>query len=521
MEVVPFLEDLIGVRYFPPVTFLVDEQTVHAARQIVTIDSVGDGEDVLEHVLGILRALALGFHVGKLVGSNTSQREAFFEIQGDEARAAYTHVVRMTEAGFIYAIKDHLMGKDILANSRLSLKQVLESLAGGSDNSNAREMVRQTLNKAHPDESATLSKVATAKTLEDLGSLIDSTRQAAASQLLASDLPQLAEQYGISEFFGSIQSHSLRNHETFPEYFADFISHWLSYIKIAASKRPNAMIEVGYSAPAPALEWLRGSFGDINLAVTRTDSRATDKPPECFFMMPIGSYEKCVEYLSELLKSFVNKGPGLQLTKLVGNLVSTHGIYVPAFASAAQSQLVRCLTDRAWPKAAALQEQHKILLCMGAIERFKSGLVEFGWTAGQADDLAQRVSLSVLIHEHFHAAIATGLDQSGRAALGSEHSGRWEAANHLNESLAVWCERHFFRCDPIMLEQIDKYISSGVYPAWPYRGAEVIESLYMAAGTPVVRGVMRRLRDDPENAQREFDQRDLSSTGAMMQRTSN
>jgi hypothetical protein len=121
-------------------------------------------------------------------------------------------------------------------------------------------------------------------------------------------------------------------------------------------------------------------------------------------------------------------------------------------------------------------------------------------------DLARRFCLSVLIHEHFHAAIATGLDQTNCAALGAEYPSRWNAAVPLNESLAVWRERHFSRSDVKMLQQIDSYIASGVYPIWPYRGGEAIESFYVTGGTSAVRGWIRHLRDDPENAQQDFDQ---------------
>ena len=89
--------------------------------------------------------------------------------------------------------------------------------------------------------------------------------------------------------------------------------------------------------------------------------------------------------------------------------------------------------------------------------------------------MARRFCLSVLVHEHFHAAVATGLDSAGGATLGAEVPERWQAANPLNESLAVWCEHHFYRTDPEMLILIDQYITRGTYPTWPYQGGTVIE----------------------------------------------
>ncbi len=517
-KVVPFVEELIGVRYFPPVTFLVDEHTVRAAREVLTIDRRDDcehNEDVVGHSLAILRALALAFHVGKLNGPETrwDERESFFDIHRTESRADYHHVVRMAEGGFTSAIRDHFAGKDVLTESRRSLNQVLDAVVGGKHAYYAPEMVLQTLEKACPEERARLSNVATANVIEELKSSTDGKRIAAAALLLATDLPQLAARYGVLEFFGSIEPNSLRNHKTFPEYLKDFVLHWLAYVKVAASKRPNAIIDVGFSAPSHALKWIRRTFSDIEVRVTHTDSNNREQTPECCFEMPIGSYQRCVERLSDLLLSPTFKGIGGQITKIVGAMVSTHGIYLPESASAAHSQLVNSLTNRGWPADAALPGQHKVLLCMGAIERLKEQLVGVGRTSHEAESLAKQFSLSVLVHEHFHAAVATGLDQFGRTALGTEHAERWKAASPLNESLAVWCERHFFRSDRVMLEQIDGYIGAGAYPDWPYKGGEVVESFYVTAGTPEVRRWIRHLRDDPENAQREFDERVSQAIG--------
>ena len=58
-----------------------------------------------------------------------------------------------------------------------------------------------------------------------------------------------------------------------------------------------------------------------------------------------------------------------------------------------------------------------------------------------------------------------------------------------------------------MLRHIDAYIRFGIYPDWPYGGAEFVEAEYARAGVPAVRTWIRYLRDDPENAQAEFDRR--------------
>jgi hypothetical protein len=518
-ELVPFLEELIGIRYFPPVTFLVDEHVVRATREVLTTDAFDGGEDVLEPVLEILRALALAFHVGKLVDPEArGDRATFFEAHGGESVAAFDHVRIMAEYVFDGPTKDYLAGKDVFGKARRSLTHVLEAIVDSRQSGsyasgyNAAKMARQTLEKASAEERVSLSNVMTAYTLKKLESLKDSERRSAATQLLDSALPGLADKYGVVEFFRQPMAHTLAHHQQFEEYLADFVRHWIGYIRIARSKRPDAVIDVGYSVHPSALEWLQRTFRGVNFNVTRIEEPDWhSSQPRAYFAMPIYDYEQCVEQLSGLLFSMLSKGRTDRVVKLVNTVVSTHGIYIPAFASEAQAELVRSLTQRGWAAAAALPGQHKVLLCMGAVERFEEELVEMGWDKDEAHDLARRFCVSVLVHEHFHAAIATGLDQTGRAALGAEHPRRWQTASTLNESLAVWCERHLFRSDPKMLDLIDGYIASGTYPTWPYRGGEVIERFHGTGGTPAVRGWMGHLRDDPENAQREFDQRVLAS----------
>lgn len=513
-EVIPFLEDLLGVRYFPPATFLVDEHVVTAAREVLTTDTPGGPDapgdaDDLDPVLEILQALALGFHVGRLAGSDIrwDERAAFFDADSPGARADFEHVVFMSEYIFTGPVRQHLSGKDALTGARRSLKELLQEIANDGGGYRARDLVKATLERATSAERAAVETAATAATLEALGSFDKSRRKGAAVRLLDSELPRLAEQYGVFELFRDSSPHSLQHHVTFHEYVADFIRHWLGYTRTAGAKRPGAIVDVGYSIPVTALEWLRHAHPDVSIAVARSSQGWSDQVPEVEIEMPIDSYERCVERLSNRLLQALSGPLPKPLTRLVNVAVATHGIYIPRHASTAQTRFARFMADQRWPAGAALPGQHKVLLCVSAIDRFAEGLVQAGLPRDEADEMARRFSVSVLVHEHFHAAVATGLDAGGRGALGADHPDRWVRGSALNEALAVWCERHFFRGDDRMLKLIDDYISDGEYPAWPYRGGETVESFHAAGGTPAVRAWMRFLRDDPENAQQKFDER--------------
>lgn len=509
-EVVPFLEDLAGVRYFPPVTFLVDEHIVQSARAVLTTDAgeEGQGEKRTDPVLDILGALALGFHVGRLLDPDTDwdRRAAFFDADSPEAEADYQHVINMAEYIFAGPVTDYLSGRDVLRDGRRTLGDLLQAIVDGGSEYHAAEVARQALEEASPWERAAVADVATESTLEALGSFRDAAKQAAAARVLNSDLPRLADQYGIFEFFHQTTPHSLRHHGTFPEYLADFLHHWLGYVRVARRKRPGAVVDIGYAIRVTSLEWLQRTHPNIEVLPTHHDRAWRDDAPVVGFQMPIESYERCVECLSESLLSMLSGPRPNAAASLVSTAVASHGIYIPAIASRGQAQFARWLAALRWPANAALPGQHKVLLCMNPVERLEEKLIDVGWTADEAHELARRFSLSVLVHEHFHAAVATGLDQSGHPALGAEHLARWDAARPLNESLAVWCELHHFRDDAKMRELIYAYISSGAYPVWPYRGAEAVESIFATGGTPAVRGWMRFLRDDPENAQRKFDE---------------
>jgi hypothetical protein len=504
-EVVPFIENLVGVRYFPPVTFLVDEHIVRTARAQLTVDGAAADDDSSEYVIAILQALALAFHVGKLASEKTewNQRAAFYDVRGDEARADYDHVVHMTEWVFAGPVRNHLAGKNVLKDERKSLEEVIEE-----DSSwDVASMIEETLALATPDERAAVSNAATPQILNDLRSFTDDKKKVAEAAVLASDLPRLAERYRVFKFFHHVAKHSLRSHTSFRDYLADLIQHWLDYARTATAKRPGEMIKIGYSAPMAALDWLSRMAPEIQFASTRTGDDQREKVPQADFEMPIESYVRCVQRLAPMLLEVIAKGGRSKVAGIVSESMATHGIYLPAGAVRPQSQLTQSLVNRGWPAATTLPEQSKVLLCGAAIQRFEEKLVATGRDQKEARDLALRFSLSVLIHEHFHAALATGLDSAGRSALGHDHPDRWVIGRALNESLAVWCERHFFREDPAMSEIIDAYMANGDYPVWPYRGGERLESMFVAGGVPAVRGWMHHLRDDPENAQSEFDQR--------------
>jgi hypothetical protein len=133
---------------------------------------------------------------------------------------------------------------------------------------------------------------------------------------------------------------------------------------------------------------------------------------------------------------------------------------------------------------------------------------------GAAAPDPQLLSLAVLVHEHFHALAETGADSDGLPSKGPLQSRAWSAASPVNEALAAWMECHALRKLGPLLSTPEQgaraeaavwaYVRSGTYPAWPYRGAEQVESLYRQEGIAGVRRLVYQLRDAPAVAHEQF-----------------
>lgn len=208
-------------------------------------------------------------------------------------------------------------------------------------------------------------------------------------------------------------------------------------------------------------------------------------------------FHSAASRLTEILQ-----GSGPPIVNLVAE-VATHGIYAPPDASAVDDALQRWALERNIIPALTLPAAPRILLSADAQRRFEERVRSH--TPAGIDHHALAVSFrrAVLVHEHFHAAVQTGLDADGTAALGVDARDAWAEAMPLNESLAVWLELHLARDDLVLSELVWGYIRGGSYPAWPYRGAEWIEDRFQVRGMDAVRSLIARLRNDPRSAMAE------------------
>lgn len=185
--------------------------------------------------------------------------------------------------------------------------------------------------------------------------------------------------------------------------------------------------------------------------------------------------------------------------------VPTYGIFVPTTAPECDEQLKAWAWDHHIPVELTLPQTSRVLYCHDAQEEMNNRLRE--GTSIQLEDFAlvRLLQRNILIYEHFHAILTTGLDKTGLLPIGPSFPSSWEIAMPVNESLAVWMELHAARNNPELTERVWKYIRAGQYPEWPYAGAERVETLFQEQGIEGVRQLIQTLRRDPESAFKAFE----------------
>ena len=519
-QVVPYLEHVVGVRYYPPMSFLVDEHVVKTvkAEMVPIVSERADDEQEggqIEYILDLLQSLALGFHVGKLVGSKSrhEDRTTFFNVCDKNTKVEYNHIVFMSEYLFFGPVRNYFNGKNDFENGRETLEEVLLSIVSGKVSStwDAGEMIEWLLDVASLEDRAQLQRIISGNDIKELKSFGDKG-VSVASRLPLSKIGRYAAKYHIEKLFGRPAPTKLRFKKDFVEYVRAFCDSWLSYIDVALEKRGDAIIDVGYSSSEVSIQWLKRNIPEIRIIKKRTEEEWRTKGKIVYYDIYLSDYRVCVERLSRMLSYEMSNRSSWVSQRFIPALMSTYGAFLPASARSSQVRFEKLLDDQGWPKQFTQYNQDKILVCLGALERLRTELSDMAYESNDADTLLHRLSLSVLVHEHFHSALVNGVDRNGQASFGKQRPTDLEHATALNEALAVWTELHFFRDDPEMLQHIDAYIRSGHYPRWPYQGAELIETFFREGGLPAVRGWIQYLRDDPINAQMDFDEKMSSNS---------
>jgi hypothetical protein len=264
--------------------------------------------------------------------------------------------------------------------------------------------------------------------------------------------------------------------------------------------------ECGYPIRKSSWDVLQKEFPDLRLNPTIAKHSFRDEEE----VISEGPYSEFVRLYAEAKDRLINilsqRGKfKTHLERVFAVQVPTYGVFVPANSIPTDDGLKRWAFDRGVPTELTFPQSARVLFCLMAQERFQKETEKVLADRRVALRMARDFQRSVLIHEHFHAVLETGLDEKRSSATGVKFEETWRAASPLNESLAAWMELHNARQNRELMELVWGYIRAGSYPQWPYHGAEKIETLYQKKGSDAVRDLIHSLRKDPESAQAAFD----------------
>jgi hypothetical protein len=280
---------------------------------------------------------------------------------------------------------------------------------------------------------------------------------------------------------------------------------------------------LGIRIPQPVWDIVSPAASDLRLTAMPFRSYRTSAPPKVMLSGPFSDSSILLTRGAERLLSALGKlsprsatTPGAVSPSKWLIEASTYGIFAPAGADDVDARLAEwAVRNHALPQA-TLPGWARVLLCTRQLAALGAEPSADGSGPGLEPPDRRLLTRCVVIHEHFHAIVETGIDPDGEPPLGPRDRDAWSSATRLNESVAAWMEWHYLDrlaalpgAGPEVVTAklaVEAYVRSGPYPQWPYRGAERVEALFRRGGIDAVRDLIHRLRTTPAAAQQGFDE---------------
>ena len=139
-------------------------------------------------------------------------------------------------------------------------------------------------------------------------------------------------------------------------------------------------------------------------------------------------FDKSSRRLTEALSQRTPKASPTQQLFLA--TVPTYGIYAPPDSQSTDEALQQWALKRGVPAQFTLPQSPRVLLSLSARQRFEEQLALE--RDNDSAELANLFQLCTLIHEHFHAILAIGLDRNHTLASGSQLAS-WQAASSFEQ----------------------------------------------------------------------------------------
>jgi hypothetical protein len=170
-------------------------------------------------------------------------------------------------------------------------------------------------------------------------------------------------------------------------------------------------------------------------------------------------------------------------------LSSTYGVFIPAGSRSPDEKVAGVASAHGVPQALTLPGTARVLLCSEALRTEE----------GDRPEVTAGLRRCTIVHEQFHAAIATSSGSGAALAIDMEAAPWVKAAE---EAMAAWVELEFARrrANSGTVDAVIEYVRSGDWPSWYYRGAEIVERAYSSEGTEGVKAMLRAMLVDPVSA---------------------
>ncbi|MBD1833339.1 TIR domain-containing protein [Cyanobacteria bacterium FACHB-472] len=444
---VNFLEETTGLRYYPVPTLLVDELITNSVRAINTtdLDPVTLPNELKERILklaDVLNSIALKFH-------------------------CHDFYPRFTDTKYSWDDLDSYFGK-----RRLLTEEQFDRV---------RHLCECLIPRTNPYGRKLRDDI-------ELNSILNPYGRKLCDELISLKTPHISSHFDFVSFFDKL------------------LKTISMLLKEGLKELGDFSIENRFSIEMESYHLLQKEIPDLKLDLQLPPNKWSSEK----LVLLRGQFSEFVRVfqivalkLIEALRQIAHLNTPIQ--KLFAVEVPTYGIYVPPNSPDSDDCLKLWAFKRGIATELTLSNTPRVLFCLEAHEHFKEKLQRESVERRKSSRLARDFQRSVLVHEHFHAILETGLDGKRSPAHGPKFKKEWQAAYCLNESLAVWMELHDARQNQELMALIWDYIRAESYPRWPYRGAEKVEEIYQQRGIGAVRELIMSIRNDPETAQLAFD----------------
>lgn len=507
-RVVPYIEDVTGLRYQVPLTLLVDDSVVALARSRIQPRladtsafqpaSPGDLADD-EAALLLLRCLAEAFTDNSMwsfsAGQSSRERAHSLGLTSDREFLTFDHVHQEASRSFAQSVRLAFEGES--HPQRPTIAEVLATPAPVHP-----ELQRLVINiqalASQDDRSAVEEVLGTSlfRRLQSQRSTLDSETSRRLSDLLTySRIAPIIRRYDGVFFDGDGRLINDRGEGGLRRYIAAFFSEWLHLVNKIVVATGNLDVMMPCSVPTSIDDWISRRLpghGFRRRAARPEEESATSVTIEVSLVDYLDMLEVVAAVVDgeALPRKRGHSSPDslVQRSTAFAYYVSAHDSDQLSSSELGDAMLSGILTSR-FPK---------VLICTSEFQRLAQSLND-GATGTAAEWLA-----AALIHAHMHGCIETGVDSDGRVSVASTSPQPWRDARFLVEALSNWAQRYWHQDNEVVRTAFDDYIALDRHDFRLTRSAELVAQRVSRSGPAAIAALVAQVRRSPSLAKDEL-----------------